>query len=252
METWRLLDLEYENSYMNLAVEEAIPRIVGVGIAPNTIRFWRNPNTVVIGRFQCIKLEVNLKAAEKYRTTVVRRFTGGGAVYHDYGNLNFAISVDKNHSMIPKDLSRIYHTLSLGVIRGLKLLGFCAEFTPPNTLNICGKKVSGSAGSLNWGVIFYHGTLLVISNLRILSEVLNRPLNRARSAVPSNWTQVMNLRNETDENPSFADVKTALTRGFEETFGINLLKGKLLKKEKELAYKLYKEKYSQDDWNFKI
>ena len=49
---WRLLDLEYEDPYMNLAVEEAIPRMVGKGIVPNTVRFWRNSNAVIIGRFQ--------------------------------------------------------------------------------------------------------------------------------------------------------------------------------------------------------
>src|SRR5947199_6334129 len=93
LETWRLVDHEYrDNPSMNLAVEEAIPRMVGEGKAPSTVRFWHNSNTIVIGCFQSAKLEVNMQACKETGTEIVRRFTGGGAVYHDSGNLNYAIS----------------------------------------------------------------------------------------------------------------------------------------------------------------
>src|SRR5881628_1017661 len=104
LETWRLVDLEYrDNPFMNLAVEEAIPRMVGEGKAPSTVRFWHNSNTIVLGCFQSAELEVNFEECKETGTKVVRRFTGGGAVYHDGGNLNYAISLRRGHRIVPSD-----------------------------------------------------------------------------------------------------------------------------------------------------
>src|SRR5256885_2711764 len=115
METWRLVDLEYrDDPFMNMSVEEAIPRAVGEGKAPNTVRFWHNSNTIVLGCFQSALLEVNFDACKETGTTVVRRFTGGGAVYHDAGNLNYAISLRKGHPLVPDmDLRSEEHTSEL-------------------------------------------------------------------------------------------------------------------------------------------
>src|SRR3989449_11168104 len=90
---------------MNLAVEEAIPRMVGEGKSPSTVRFWHNSNTIVIGCFQSAKLEVNMDACKETGTEIVRRFTVGGAVYHDSGNLNYAMSLGIGHGLVP------YHNL---------------------------------------------------------------------------------------------------------------------------------------------
>jgi len=253
MEEWRLLDVEYDTPHMNLAVEESIPRMVGKGVAPNTVRFWRNPNTVVIGRFQCKNLEVNFKACQKYGTTVVRRFTGGGAVYHDYGNLNYAFTVNKNHPLIPNDIIEGYRVFSMGVVKGLKILGLNADFRPPNTIQINDKKISGMAGSLNWDVAFHHGTLLVSSNLSILSEVLNLPeekLTAKLRSVRSVRDTVTTLRYMLGRDVTIHEVKEALIKGFENTYEIRLVKGKLTKDEEELAQELYREKYTKDEWNF--
>src|ERR1700745_3815411 len=82
-ETWRLIDLEYrDDPFRNMAVEEAIPRSVGEGAAPNTVRFWHNSNTIVLGCFQSADLEVNFDACKASGTEIVRRFTGGGGVSH--------------------------------------------------------------------------------------------------------------------------------------------------------------------------
>src|SRR2546429_6802969 len=86
---------------MNLAVEEAIPRMVGEGKAPSTVRFWHNSNTIVIGCFQSARLEVNLEACKEMGTEIVRRFTGGGAGYHDSGDLNYSISLPEGHRLVP-------------------------------------------------------------------------------------------------------------------------------------------------------
>src|SRR2546428_10954430 len=114
METWRLVDIEYSNDpFMNLAVEEAIPRMVGERKAPTTVRFWHNSNTIVIGCFQSAKLEVNMEACKETGTKIVRRFTGGGAVYHDRGELKYAILFRKGHRLDPNPkIQTVFQRLS--------------------------------------------------------------------------------------------------------------------------------------------
>jgi lipoate-protein ligase A len=250
-ETWRLLDIEYDDPYMNLAVEEVIPRMVGRGVAPNTVRFWRNSNAAIIGRFQNKESEVNLDATRRYGTTVVRRFTGGGAVYHDSGNLNYAISVSKNHSLVADDIIKIYRIFSKGVIRGINILGLNAEFKPPNMIQVNNKKISGMASSLNWQVIFCHGTLLVNTDLRILSEVLDTRSYESKSLIPSIPSEVTTLQDQLNRRLSTTEAKEAITKGFEEIYRVALLSGKLTREEEELAHELYETKYSTDEWNSK-
>jgi len=250
-ETWRLLDLEYDDVYMNMAVEEAIPMTVGKSVVPNTVRFWRNSNAVVIGRFQNKESEVNLEAATRYGTTVVRRFTGGGAVYHDSGNLNYSISVNRNHSLAADDVIKMYGIFSKGVVRGINILGLDAEFKPPNMVQVNNRKVTGMASSVNWRVIFCHGTLLVNTDLQILSEVLDTSSHKSNSLIPSIPSEVTTLQNQLNRSLSTTEAKEALIKGFEEIYQVALLSGNLTKEEEELAHELYETKYSTDEWNSK-
>src|SRR3989449_11066818 len=87
---------------MNLAVEEAIPRVVGEGKAPSTVRFWHNSNTIVIGCFQSAKLEVNMEACKETGTEIVRRFTGGGAGCYDRGELDYSRFLPERRPLVPE------------------------------------------------------------------------------------------------------------------------------------------------------
>lgn len=249
---WRLLDVEYNDPYMNLAVEEIIARKVGEGTVPSTTRFWRNPNTVVIGYSQCAALEVNFEACREYRTKIVRRFTGGGAVYHDHGNLNYSICLRRDNRLVQRDFLETFKFLSLGVINGLKTLGVGVEFEPINNLCIKGKKISGAAGSIKWGTIFHHGSILVNSDLEKLSRVLSFPTDRLKDKhARATRKAVTTLSAELARDVSIAEVKEALKRGFKKTFAIELVNGELTGEEQELARKLFKEKYTTDEWNFR-
>src|SRR5438445_13437912 len=103
-ETWRLVDVEFrDDPFMNLAIEEAIPRTVGFGKVPNTVRFWHNSNTIVLGCFQSASLEVNFEVCKGLGSDIVRRFTGGGAVYQDSVNMKYAISLKRWHPCLPRN-----------------------------------------------------------------------------------------------------------------------------------------------------
>src|SRR5208283_5766294 len=90
---WRMLTVSYDSSFMNLALEEALARANCSNDSqhPATVRFWRNPDSVVIGRFQEAEAEVDLEECNLSQVQVARRFTGGGAVFHDEGTLNFTV-----------------------------------------------------------------------------------------------------------------------------------------------------------------
>jgi lipoate---protein ligase len=251
-ETWRLVDLEYrDDPFMNMSVEEAIPRAVGEGIAPNTVRFWHNSNTIVLGCFQSADLEVNFEACKETGTEIVRRFTGGGAVYHDVGNLNYAISLKKSHPLVPdNDLQVVFRKLSEGTVEGLKSLGVHAEFQPINDIQVDGKKVSGAAGSIRWGTIFHHGCILVASDLAILGKVLKVPkVKLADRHVASVQKRVTTIRDELQKETSTRDVRDAIVRGIENSYNVRLVEGQLTKSEEAKVKELYDTKYSSSKWN---
>jgi lipoate---protein ligase len=252
METWRLVDLEYrKDPFMNLAVEEAIPRVVGEGKAPSTVRFWHNSNTIVIGCFQSAKLEVNMETCKETGTEIVRRFTGGGAVYHDSGNLNYAISLRKGHSLVPgQNLQSVFEKLSEGSVQGLRKLGVRAEFQPINDIQVNGRKVSGAAGSIRWNSVFHHGCILVNSDLSILGKVLN--VSRAKledKHVASVQKRVTTVRDELGRDVSTREVRDAIVDGIESCYGVRVEPGDLGKEELGLAEELYQTKYSRLEWN---
>ena len=235
-----------------MAVEEAIPRTVGKGKAPTTVRFWHNANTVVLGCFQSAQLEVNFDACKQTGTQVVRRFTGGGAVYHDAGNLNYAISLMEGHPVIPKDdnLQLVFRRLSEGTVKGLRDLGVSAEFEPINDIQVDGKKVSGAAGSVRWGAVFHHGCILVSSDLTILGKVLN--VSRAKLSdkhVASVQKRVTTVREELARHVTTFEVQDAIVKGIEECYGVHLENADLTKEELALAQELYDTKYSRSEWN---
>jgi len=248
---WRLLEIERpDDPYYNLAVEEAVARAVGEGVAPTTLRFWRNDNVIVIGAFQCVSLEIRLGECVRYGVKIVRRFTGGGAVYHDIRNLNYAISFRRPSPIPGDDVLEGYKMVGEAVIAGLEKLGVKAEFIPVNDIQVGGRKISGMAGTLTGNLLFIHGCLLVGSNIEILSKVLNVPREKLETkGVGSVRARVTTLRDELNHEITIDEVKTALLKGFEEVFDAEFMPGELSSWEKKMTEDLYRSKYLTIEWN---
>jgi lipoate-protein ligase A len=242
MQHWRLLDYSSKDPAMNLAVEEAILRCLLEYNSPNSLRFWQNPPSVVIGYFQNPYEVVNIALCKRMGINIVRRISGGGAVYHDYGNLNYSVfihtSLLKNHI---EDVEKSYSLFCSGVIEGLKELGVKAKaYNQKGNIVIDGRKVSGSAQHRLYDAILHHGTLMVDVNLDMLGQTL-RISNPERTLI--------NLYDILPNKIPLNEIKGVIKVGFEKMFNMKLKKDTLTPEEKEIAKRLWKVKYSKISWN---
>ena len=235
---------------MNMAVEEAIARNVGKRAVSNTIRFWENANTVVIGSYQDANAEADLEQCAKYHVDVVRRFTGGGAVYQDEGNLNFAIALFQDCRLVNKDLLDTFRILSKGVVLGLRILGMDdAKWERQNCILTKNLKISGLAGCVRWGTFFCHGSMLVSSDLSFMNHILGHKEPSDPRFVRSLTKPVTTISHEVGRQVPLSEVKAALQTGFQKVFEIKLIRGELTSEELRSASQLLKEKYSRREWN---
>jgi lipoate-protein ligase A len=249
-ETWRLIDMRVENAPTQMSIDEAIAILRIKEDTPNTIRLYRwNPSAVSIGYFQSIEKEVNLDNCRKYGVDVIRRITGGGAVYHDYnGEVTYSLVAPEDHPKMPRDILASYMLICGAIVNGLKELGVEAEFKPVNDIIAGGKKISGNAQTRRHGVILQHGTILVDSDIRRMFEVLKvSDAKISDKLIKAVEDRVTNLRRYTGRSVTFGEVRDAMIQGFEDTIGIVLEPGKLTKEE-EKTCELLKKKYSSDDW----
>lgn len=170
--------------YLNLALEEYL--LEHLTEDETILYLWQNDNTVVIGRHQNAWLECRNFDLRREGGTLVRRLSGGGAVFHDLGNLNFTFLMNKKYYDLKKQLSVIS--------RALKRLGIDVELSERNDLLIGERKFSGSAYFLHKDNALHHGTILINSNLEKLSRYLKAsPEAIIAKGIDSVRSRVVNL-----------------------------------------------------------
>ena len=153
---------------------------------------WQNDNVVVIGKNQNAYAEVNTDYLKKHDIKIARRITGGGAVYHDMGNVNYTFISSREKAAA---LDFAYFTAP--IIEALRSLGVNAELSGRNDLLCNGKKFSGNAQFSSETKILHHGTLLFDSDLSVLSDVLKvDPAKIESKAIKSTKSRVVNLKTE--------------------------------------------------------
>lgn len=226
----------------NLALEE----IMSAQADAPFVMLWRNRPAVILGRNQNACREFDAGYAREHGVAVVRRMTGGGAVYHDLGNLNysvFAFETDANGRFAD------FALFAEPVLAALRSLGVNAEFSGRNDILVGGRKVSGSAKRVHDGRILFHGTLLFDVDLDAMTSVLTPPLAKITAkGVSSVRARVINLH-EFLPHLDCGAFRQTLERTFLERFGLDAprpIPDNWMREAERLA----DERYRSWEWTF--
>jgi len=251
---WRLLHLEVRNGFWNMALDEAVLKAVIEKESPNTIRFYKwNPSAVSIGRNQSLSDEVDLKDANEKGFNIVRRITGGGAVFHDKEReITYSIVCPLTflENLNAKKVIDQYEIITQGIIEGLILYGLEPEKGVIHcpALFLDGKKISGNAQIRKKGYLLQHGTILLDLDPDLMYSVLKAPQGVSKSRmVRSVYAKCVGIK---EYMPHFNEERflNSLKRGFEKNFSINLKIGEFSDYEIQLAEDIIKKRYSDEKW----
>ncbi|MGI6225399.1 MAG: lipoate--protein ligase [Peptococcales bacterium] len=225
----------------NLALEEYVTKSLQTD--GSIILLWQNAPSVIIGRFQNTVEEINAQYIKANNINVVRRITGGGAVYHDLGNLNFSF-IEKTDTQ-----SIDFRKYNERIVQALGKLGVKAEHNSRNDIAIDGKKFSGNAQYIYRGKVLHHGTILFNSKLEDVQAALNvNPEKFTSKAVKSVRSRVTNVYDYLDKPVSIKEFKEILlTTLFN---GHPIKEYQLTASDLEQINKLKKEKYDTWEWNY--
>ena len=256
MKTWRLLNLQTQNAFMNMAVDEAVLTARTIDRVPNTLRLYRwNPSAVSIGKNQNPETEVQWGNLRKLGVDLVRRISGGGTVYHDERDEVTYSLIAKMSDLGVKDITAVYSKVYSGMTDALRILGITADFSEgdakncPN-LTVKGKKISGSSQAHKRETVLQHGTLLLDVDLEKMFTLLRVPWTKnCMEVVNVARNRITSVKSQLKHEVSAETAANALAVGFTNSLGLRLVVGELSSFEVELADKLCREIYSINDWN---
>ena len=228
----------------NLAAEEYLFKTFKQPI----FRLWRNDPSIIIGLHQNAFAEINLDYIKANKIPVIRRLSGGGAVFHDLGNINFTFIDNKIQEENTADMFRRF---TQPIINALKHLGIEASLKGRNDLVIDDKKFSGNAVAVYKNRILQHGTLLYSASMANLSQALaNRPEHFQGKAVQSNRARVTNISDHLSNNMTTEEFILFMENFITKTLSDKYTSYTYSPGDLAAIAKLTMEKYSKDSWNY--
>ena len=251
-EKWRLLTTNANNAFVNMAIDNALLVSNSEKKTPPTVRFYTwKPPAISIGYFQSLEDEVDVEKCEENKVDVVRRLTGGGAVFHEK-ELTYSIVIPESHPMIPESILSSYKKICGALIKGLRNLGIKSRYRPINDIVVNNRKISGNAQTRKKQTVLQHGTILIDVNVEKMFSLLKIPAEKRSdkiiSEVKNSVTSISQVLNKT---VSLNDIQNAMKKGFEEEFNVKLIKESLTDYEQKLAKKFEKEFFTLKEWNYK-
>ena len=231
----------HTDPYFNLAADEYVLK----NFNDDCFMLWRNEPSIIVGKHQNTLAEINVDYVREKNIKVVRRITGGGAVFHDLGNLNFTFIRNSKDGEQPD-----FRKFTQPILEVLQSMGINAKFEGRNDLTIDGKKFSGNAEHVWKNRILHHGTLLFSAVMTDLSAALKvNPLKFNDKAVKSVRSRVTNISEHLKEKMDVLEFRDRI---------MNHIMG-MYPDSKEYSYspddiagieQLKNEKFTKWEWNF--
>ena len=236
------IESESRDPYFNLALEEYVFEELDPG--RRYFMLWQNDNAIIVGKYQNTAQEINQEFVDAHHIRVARRLSGGGAVYHDQGNLNFTFIVNEG------DIEQFnFQYFIRPVLAALDRFGVRAGFTGRNDITICGKKFSGNSQYVKRGRILHHGCIMVDSNLTDVAAALRPKAAKFQSKSAKSVVSRVTTVNEHSSAPVTVEAfKAALLEEIASAGSLerHVLTGKELKRVETLA----EEKYRTWEWTY--
>ncbi|RJQ85910.1 MAG: lipoate--protein ligase [Desulfobacteraceae bacterium] len=231
------------NPYFNLALEEYALRYLPQD--RSYFMLWQNDPAIIIGASQNTLEEINPVFVRRHGIHVVRRRSGGGAVYHDQGNLNFSFITDRAGRG-----AFDFQKFTVPVIRTLHKLGISSAFSNRNDLVIEARKFSGNAQYVSKDRLLHHGTLLVHSNLDHLQSALTVSKDKIQAkGIRSVRSRVTNISDHLGEQIPVDQLKNLLLAAIAEEEK-DMTEYRLTAGDLTAVHRLMHERYLRRDWNF--
>jgi lipoate-protein ligase A len=243
---FRVIDTGVREGRRQIAFDQALIESRQAGAIPDTIRFLRFPPTALVGRHQALSREVHVDYCRAHGIGLVRRITGGGAIYLDQGQLGWSL-VFQRATLGIASLGELARAICEAVAAGLSTLGIDARYRPRNDIEVGGRKLSGTGGFFDGDVVIYQGTVLIDLDPARMLAALNVPRAKLeRKGLDSAAQRVVTLRELLGAAPPIERVQQALLEGFAARLGVAPAWGAITSQEEALAMRHFDEEIGTD------
>ncbi|MBU7017575.1 MAG: hypothetical protein HXS44_08700 [Theionarchaea archaeon] len=246
---WRLLNLGQRDGFFVQSIYEAVARAVTEKISPNTI-ILISPESpyVCIGVHQELEKEVDIEYCDNHGIPIVRRQTGGGAVYLDAQQQFYQIIIRKDNPAIPLGIEAFYRKFLQPTVRVYQRFGLPAQYRPINDVIINGRKASGNGAVTIDEALVLIGNVICDIDVDLMANVLKVPSEKFKDKMIQSLTMYMtSFKRELNRIPDRETVVTALVEEYENLLGVPLIRGELTDTEKEYVSEIM-TRLNSDEW----
>ena len=257
----RFIDTGANDAYTNMAIDEAI--LQHCKIPTLRVYSW-NPKAVSVGYNQDMMKEINIDYCKKNNIEIVRRLTGGKAVFHDT-EITYSFILPENNDLLPFEVNESYKIIAKALVIALKKIGINSEikkipekiatpicFNSSNwyELLVNNKKISGSAQRRMDGKVLQHGPILIDFDYNKNNSIFNS--DNDLDTIGNLKQRITSIKRELNKEISYRELAEAIKFGFKENFDFDIIDSSLTQEDVELAEKLKREKYSTEEWNYRL
>jgi len=250
--TGRLLDTGVLSAVRNMAINRALLSSRAAGQSPDTLRFLQFEPCVLVGYHQSVEQEIHLRYCQEHDIEIQRRVTGGGAIYFDPMQLGWELYCHLN-CFTSHDLTDITRQICEAAAKGMQQLGLDARFRPRNDIEVNGRKISGTGGTIDGDAVLYQGTLIIDMDVQKMTRALRIPAEKVNDkALASARDRVTSLRRELTALPALEQIKIVLLKSFEESLNIRFDRHDGLNDAEQRSVNKLVDEYSTDEWIYQI